>query len=233
MMFGFVGGDEARRYRGLSPADRRAAVLAPRRLLRRGGPAPARVLRHRLAGRAGSRGGPVGVAGPGVAAGARRRAPPPVGRIHWAGTETSNYWNGYMDGAVRSGERAAAEVLDAAVRRTPLLALALLASALAAAPHRQRAAGAVRHAPRGQDPTPGLPSDGVRAPERAHVRGHLRQPGRRHPALARVRVRPGRARCCARGRWRARTCRRPTACRWRPATRGGDSCCSTATRRAR
>ena len=37
----------------------------------------------------------------------------PVGRIHWAGTETSDYWNGYMDGAVRSGERAAAEVLAA------------------------------------------------------------------------------------------------------------------------
>ena len=35
----------------------------------------------------------------------------PVGSIHWAGTETSNYWNGYMDGAVRAGERAAAEVL--------------------------------------------------------------------------------------------------------------------------
>jgi monoamine oxidase len=35
---------------------------------------------------------------------------PPVGRIHWAGTETSTFWNGYMDGAVRSGERAAAEV---------------------------------------------------------------------------------------------------------------------------
>ena len=34
----------------------------------------------------------------------------PVGRIHWAGTETSTYWNGYMDGAVRSGERAASEV---------------------------------------------------------------------------------------------------------------------------
>jgi Flavin containing amine oxidoreductase len=35
-----------------------------------------------------------------------------VGRIHWAGTETSTYWNGYMDGAARSGERAAKEVLD-------------------------------------------------------------------------------------------------------------------------
>lgn len=37
----------------------------------------------------------------------------PVGRIHWAGTETSPIWNGYMEGAVRSGERAAAEVLEA------------------------------------------------------------------------------------------------------------------------
>jgi monoamine oxidase len=37
----------------------------------------------------------------------------PIGRIHWAGTETSTYWNGYMDGAVRSGERSAGEVLHA------------------------------------------------------------------------------------------------------------------------
>jgi monoamine oxidase len=35
----------------------------------------------------------------------------PVGRIHWAGSETATYWNGYMDGAVRSGERAARELL--------------------------------------------------------------------------------------------------------------------------
>lgn len=37
----------------------------------------------------------------------------PVGRIHWAGTETATAWNGYMDGAVSSGERVAAEILDA------------------------------------------------------------------------------------------------------------------------
>lgn len=36
----------------------------------------------------------------------------PVGRIHWAGAETSSVWNGYMDGAVRSGHRAAAEILE-------------------------------------------------------------------------------------------------------------------------
>jgi monoamine oxidase len=36
----------------------------------------------------------------------------PVGRIHWAGTETAELNCGYMDGAVRSGERVAAEVLE-------------------------------------------------------------------------------------------------------------------------
>jgi monoamine oxidase len=35
----------------------------------------------------------------------------PVGPVHFAGTETSDYWFGYMDGAVRSGERVASEVL--------------------------------------------------------------------------------------------------------------------------
>lgn len=35
----------------------------------------------------------------------------PIGPIHWAGTETAAEWNGYMDGAVRSGERVAAEIL--------------------------------------------------------------------------------------------------------------------------
>jgi monoamine oxidase len=35
----------------------------------------------------------------------------PVGRLHWAGTETSSVWNGYMEGAVRSGERASKEVV--------------------------------------------------------------------------------------------------------------------------
>jgi monoamine oxidase len=37
----------------------------------------------------------------------------PVGRIHWAGTETATIWAGYMDGAVRSGHRAAKEALAA------------------------------------------------------------------------------------------------------------------------
>jgi monoamine oxidase len=34
----------------------------------------------------------------------------PSGRIHWAGAETSPVWSGYIEGAIRSGERAAADV---------------------------------------------------------------------------------------------------------------------------
>jgi monoamine oxidase len=36
----------------------------------------------------------------------------PVGRLHWAGTETATNWCGYMDGAVQSGQRAALEILE-------------------------------------------------------------------------------------------------------------------------
>jgi monoamine oxidase len=34
----------------------------------------------------------------------------PIGRIHWASTETSSTFNGDMDGAIRSGERAVGEI---------------------------------------------------------------------------------------------------------------------------
>jgi monoamine oxidase len=50
----------------------------------------------------------------------------PVGRVHWAGAECSSVWSGYMEGAVRSGEATAAEVVaaldagaDAAASRSP------------------------------------------------------------------------------------------------------------------
>lgn len=39
----------------------------------------------------------------------------PVGPIHFAGTETSKVWYGYIEGAVRAGERAAQEVMKALV----------------------------------------------------------------------------------------------------------------------
>jgi monoamine oxidase len=37
----------------------------------------------------------------------------PTGAVHWAGTESASVWNGYVDGAISSGHRAAEEVLAA------------------------------------------------------------------------------------------------------------------------
>ena len=112
MIFGFVGGDMARRYNRLSPAARQTAVI------------------NQIAGWYGSqarsplaffdtswsseqwtRGCPVGIPGLGALLAYGPWLRQSIGKIHWAGTETSDYWNGYMDGAVRSGERAAAEVI--------------------------------------------------------------------------------------------------------------------------
>jgi monoamine oxidase len=36
----------------------------------------------------------------------------PVDGVFWAGTETADTWTGFLDGAVRSGRRAAGEVAD-------------------------------------------------------------------------------------------------------------------------
>jgi len=50
---------------------------------------------------------------PGVLTQFGRALRAPVGRIHWAGTETATVSHGTIDGAIRSGQRAAAEVVDA------------------------------------------------------------------------------------------------------------------------
>ena len=60
-----------------------------------------------------SGGGPVCHAPPGTITAYGQELRRPSGRVHWAGAETATVWCGYMDGAVRSGDRAAAEVLDA------------------------------------------------------------------------------------------------------------------------
>jgi monoamine oxidase len=113
--FGFVGGDNARRYAGLGAAARRKAVLTQlarfyddQRALR-----PVQFFETNWSAQEWTRGCPVGFPAVGsfVSYGPRLRQP--VRRIHWAGTETATYWNGYMDGAVSSGERVAAEVAAA------------------------------------------------------------------------------------------------------------------------
>ena len=114
VLLGFVGGDDARRLSRLPFDERRGAVLAS--LGRLFGPRalePADWLELDWSAEEWSRGGPTSNFGPG---GWTRYGPAlrePVGRLHWAGTETASVWCGYMDGAVRSGQRAAAEVMAA------------------------------------------------------------------------------------------------------------------------
>jgi monoamine oxidase len=114
VLLGFVAGSEARRLTNAGPAVRRGAVLAA--FTRLFGPAaahPGQLIEHNWSQEIWTRGCYAGYLGPGVWSdfGAALRAP--VGRIHWAGTETAEVFTGYMDGAVRSGERAAREVLAA------------------------------------------------------------------------------------------------------------------------
>ena len=111
-VFGFVGGDKSRQFNALPAAQRKATVVTEFTTLFGSGAAhPIDYIETNWASERWSRGCPVGIAGPGVYTAYGPALRQPVGRIHWAGTETSTYWNGYMDGAVRSGERAAAEVL--------------------------------------------------------------------------------------------------------------------------
>jgi monoamine oxidase len=53
-----------------------------------------------------------GVPAPGAWVGFGRAYRAPLGRIHWAATETALRWPGYMDGAVRAGEAAADQALS-------------------------------------------------------------------------------------------------------------------------
>ncbi|MFC7219155.1 flavin monoamine oxidase family protein [Streptomyces polyrhachis] len=113
-LMGFLEADEVRRLDGAAESEVRAAVLADYvRYFGAQAAQPTAFLLQRWDNERFSRGGPVGYAPPGVLTQYGPALRTPVGPLHWAGTETSDYWNGYMDGAVRSGERAAREVLAA------------------------------------------------------------------------------------------------------------------------
>jgi monoamine oxidase len=57
-----------------------------------------------------SRGAPVGLMGPGTLSRLGPALREPAGPVHWCGTDTATEWNGYMEGAVQAGERAAREI---------------------------------------------------------------------------------------------------------------------------
>ncbi|WP_377325605.1 flavin monoamine oxidase family protein [Pimelobacter simplex] len=113
ILLAFVGGSTWRQYGTRSLAERRTAVLEGfARMFGDQALHPLEYTEHDWTKERWTGGGPTAIYAPGVMTAHGRHIRTPFRRIHWAGTETSTYWNGYMDGAVRSGERAAIEVLD-------------------------------------------------------------------------------------------------------------------------
>jgi monoamine oxidase len=113
VLLAFLEGAAARHLHRADPDDRRAAVIGS--LVDFFGPRAAEPVEYvdlDWSEEEWTRGCYGAFFGPGVWThyGPAMRAP--IGRIHWAGAETATVWAGYMDGAVQSGERAAAEVLS-------------------------------------------------------------------------------------------------------------------------
>lgn len=110
-LVGFIVGNMARTWSERDAADRREQVLAD--FARFFGPQagePLEYVEQAWSNERWSAGCYAGNMTPGTMTGYGDVLREPAGRIHWAGTETAEQWCGYMDGAIRSGERAAAAV---------------------------------------------------------------------------------------------------------------------------
>jgi monoamine oxidase len=115
VLLGFVGGPEERALARRSGPERREAVLRSfARLFGPGAARPERYLERAWGEERWSGGGPWCFLPPGAWTAYGHALREPAGPVHWAGTETAEVWCGYMEGAVRSGERAAREALEAA-----------------------------------------------------------------------------------------------------------------------
>ncbi|MBI5925368.1 MAG: FAD-dependent oxidoreductase [Aquabacterium sp.] len=112
VLMGFIDGQDARDAVLMTPEARKANVLKAMSIYFGAKAAtPIAYTENNWQSENFSAGGPTGVFPPGVLTGFGAALRAPSGRLHWAGTETSTVWTGYMDGAVRSGERAASEIL--------------------------------------------------------------------------------------------------------------------------
>jgi monoamine oxidase len=112
VLVGFMEGNQSRLLYGASRAARRQAALES--LARYFGPAalaPRGYVDMVWATQRYTRGAYGTFNPPGVLTSLGPRTTRPVGPLHFAGDGTSPEWPGYMDGAIRSGERAAKEVL--------------------------------------------------------------------------------------------------------------------------
>ncbi|GHF00459.1 putative flavin-containing monoamine oxidase AofH [Amycolatopsis deserti] len=112
VLLGFVEGGEARRWQRLPDGERRRSVLACfERYLGPEAAAPTSYVEKDWSAEEFTRGCYGAHFAPGVWTSYGDVLREPVGRIHWAGAEYAVEWNGYMEGAVRSGRRTADEVL--------------------------------------------------------------------------------------------------------------------------
>ena len=112
VLMGFVEAGDGRRLARVTAEERRAAVLGC--FVRYFGPraaAPREFLERDWMAEEFSRGCYGAHFTPGVWTHYGHALREPVGRVHWAGAECSPVWNGYMEGAVRSGEDTAEAVL--------------------------------------------------------------------------------------------------------------------------
>ncbi|HEX5371316.1 MAG TPA: FAD-dependent oxidoreductase [Aquabacterium sp.] len=112
VMMGFIDGIDAVQALTMTQAERRAKVLeAFTTYFGAKAANPLSYLEHNWQMSNYSGGGPTGIATPGTLTAFGPCLRRPVGRLHWAGTETSTVWLGYMEGAVRAGERAARDII--------------------------------------------------------------------------------------------------------------------------
>ncbi|MCW5890496.1 MAG: flavin monoamine oxidase family protein [bacterium] len=112
ILVAFLEGDHARALGAIDPVARRAAVL--QHLERLFGPQaahPIELVERDWSAEEYTRGCYGAHLPPGVWTRYGPVLREPVGRIHWAGTDSATVWAGYMDGAIESGERAADAVL--------------------------------------------------------------------------------------------------------------------------
>ncbi|WP_394840265.1 FAD-dependent oxidoreductase [Pendulispora rubella] len=110
VLTGFVTGSEARRFGALSPDEQRDAVVAQARRLFPELPPPVACHVTDWVQAKYSRGCYAALFGPGDWMRLGPHLARPHGLVHWAGTETSTEFFGLMEGAIRSGHRAATEV---------------------------------------------------------------------------------------------------------------------------
>ena len=114
VLTGFVTGAAASAFSVLSPAEQRDAVLAHTRRLFAQLPPPTRCIVTDWLAEEYSAGCYAALFGPGDWLRLGPTLTAPHGRVHWAGTETSLEFFGLMEGAIRSGRRAATELLHGA-----------------------------------------------------------------------------------------------------------------------